>query len=222
MGSGSNQSAAYTHKDNLFYTRFLNNTTNQSINVTGKIDVRTGPTTNLTIGGSLMRESGHYANGRGNYFFNTAKNYLSKEGTYRGYIRFTQRFPSDPESTSLISNVYYSIQADISRYTSETGDPNLWNNVFAYGYLGKFNTTREPNFRFEEGTIDSVLVNGQYKSLSNVWVLDNYYDTKVDFEAADFNPELAIYAENYFDYIGSHSSAAVNVTKENITFGTAN
>ncbi len=199
LGSGSNQSAAYTHKDNLFYTRFLNNTTNQSINVTGKIDVRTGPTTNLTIGGSLMRESGHYANGRGNYFFNTAKNYLSKEGTYRGYIRFTQRFPSDPESTSLISNVYYSIQADISRYTSETGDPDLWNNVFAYGYLGKFNTTREPNFRFEEGTIDSVLVNGQYKSLSNVWVLDNYYDTKVDFEAADFNPDLAIYAENYFD-----------------------
>jgi len=33
---------------------------------------------------------------------------------------------------------------------------------------------------------------------------------------------VGVNAENYFDYIGSHSSAAVNVTKENITFGTAN
>ena len=199
--TGTNQSAAYTHKDNLFHTRFLNNTTNQNINVTGKIDVRTGSTTNLTIGGSFYRSGGHYAYNRRQYYFNTDKNYLAKSGTYRGYIRFTQRFPSDAESTSLISNVYYSIQADISRYTSETGDPDLWNNVFAYGYLGKFKTTRQPDFRFEQGAIDSVMVNGQYKTLSNVYVLQNYYDTNVEFEEinANFNPQLAIYAKNYFD-----------------------
>ena len=200
LGTSTNQTAAYTHKENLFDTRFLNNTTNHDISVTGKIDVRTGPTTNLTIGGSLYRLSGHYANGRRQYYFNTDKNYLAKEGTYRGYIRFTQRFPSDPESTSLISNVYYSIQADISRSTSETGDPDLWNNVFAYGYLGKFKTTREPNYYFLEGTIDSVYMgNGIYKNLSNVWVLNNYYDTEVQFEAADYNPQLAIYANEYFE-----------------------
>ena len=200
LGSGTYQTAAFTRpEENMFHTRFLNNSTNQSINVTAKFDVKTGSNTNLTIGGSLYRANGHYANGRSQYYFNTDKNYLAKSGTYRGYVRFTQRFPAQVESTSLISNVYYSIQADYSRYTSESGDPDLWNNIFAYGYLGKFKTTREPNYYFLEGTMDSVLVDGQYRSVSNAWVLNNYYDTEVSFTPADYNPNLAIYASNYFD-----------------------
>ena len=190
--------ACFTHKDNLFQTRFLNNTTNQSISVTGKIDVRTGPTTNLTFGGSLYRNSGHYDGGSGQHYFNTDKNYLSKSGTYRGYVRFSQRFPTDPESNSLVSNVYYSIQADYSHYKGESGDPDLWDNIFAYGNLGKFTTTREPNFSFLQGSIDSVLVDGQYKTVSNAWVLNNYYDTKVEYEASDFNPLLVNYVNNFY------------------------
>ncbi len=199
IGIGTNPTAAYTKKDDLFQTRYLNNTTNYSINVTGKVDVRTGKTTNLTIGGSMVRNGGHYPSGRGQYYFNTDKNYLSKSGTYRGYIRFTQRFQSDPNSTSLISNVYYSLQADFSRYTGEEGDPNLWNNIFAYGNLGKFTTYRAPNYGYTSSTIDSVLVNGEYKNLSNVFVLDNYYDTLVTFKPSNFNPDLSTYAENYFE-----------------------
>ena len=122
-----------------------------SINLTGKIDVRTGKTTNLTIGGSMVMSGGHYPSGRSQYYFNTDKNYLSKSGTYRGYVRFTQRFQSDPNSTSLVSNVYYSIQADYSRYKGESGDPELWNNIFAYGNLGKFTTYRAPNYQLPIG-----------------------------------------------------------------------
>lgn len=200
LGSGSYQTAAFTRKDNLFQTRFLNNSANQSINVTGKIDVRTGKTTNLTIGGSAVLSGGHYANDRGQYYFNTDKNFLSKSSTYRGYVRFTQRFPSDPEGTSLVSNVYYSIQADYSRYSSESGDPDLWNNIFAYGNIGKFTTLRAPHYSFMSGTVDSVLVDGQYKSFNNVWVLDNMYDTLVQFvrPSYDYNPLLAQYVDNYF------------------------
>ena len=199
LGIGTNATAAYTQRDDLYHTRFLNNSANQSINLSGKIDVRTGKTTNLTIGGSLVRSGGHYAGGRSQYYFNTDKNYLGKSGTYRGYVRFTQRFQSDPNSTSLISNVYYSIQADYSRFTSESGDADLWNNIFAYGNLGKFTTYRAPNYHFQSTAVDSVLVNGQYKSLSNVFVLDNYYDTLVTFKPSSFNPDLATYASNYFD-----------------------
>lgn len=199
MGTSTYQTAAFTHKDNLFETRFLNNTTNQNISVTGKIDVRTGPTTNLTFGGSLYRSGGHYDGGSGQHFFNTDKNYLSKSGTYRGYVRFSQRFPSDPQSTSLVSNVYYSIQADYSHYKGESGDPDLWDNIFAYGNLGRFTTKRDPNFYFLSGSIDSVLVDGQYKTVSNAWVLNNYYDTEVTFEESEFNPLLAQYVKNYYD-----------------------
>ena len=199
ISNGTNATASYTQRDDLFHTRFLNNTTNQSANLSGKIDVRTGKTTNLTIGGSLMMTGGHYASGRNQYFFNTDKNYLSKQGTYRGYVRFTQRFQSDPNSTSLISNVYYSIQADYSRFNGESGDPDLWNNIFAYGNLGKFTTYRAPNVHFQSTAVDSVLVNGEYKNLSNVFVLDNYYDTLVTFKPSNFNPDLSTYANNYFE-----------------------
>ena len=199
IGNGTNATASYTQRDDLFHSRFLNNTTNQSVNLSGKIDVRTGKTTNLTIGGSLMMTGGHYAGGRSQYYFNTDKNYLSKQGTYRGYVRFTQRFQSDPNSTSLISNVYYSIQADYSRFNGESGDPDLWNNIFAYGNLGKFTTYRAPNVHFQSAAVDSVLVNGEYKNLSNVFVLDNYYDTLVTFKPSNFNPDLSTYANNYFE-----------------------
>jgi len=199
IGIGTNATASYAKRDDLFHTRFLNNSANQSINLTGKIDVRTGKTTNLTLGGSMVMSGGHYPSSRSQYYFNTDKNYLAKSGTYRGYIRFTQRFQSDPNSTSLVSNVYYSIQADYSRYTSESGDPDLWNNIFAYGNLGKFTTYRAPNYHFQSSAVDSVLVNGEYRNLSNVFVLDNYYDTLVTFRPSGFNPDLATYANNYFE-----------------------
>ena len=216
IGNGTNATASYTHKDDLYHTRFLNNSTNQSINLTGKIDVRTGKTTNLTVGGSMVMSGGHYPSGRSQYYFNTDKNYLSKSGTYRGYVRFTQRFQSDPNSTSLVSNVYYSIQADYSRYKGESGDPDLWNNIFAYGNLGKFTTYRAPNYHFQSEAVDSVLVNGEYRSLNNVFVLDNYYDTLVTFKPSNFNPDLATYASNYFELYKDYGSVGYYNNLSNI------
>ena len=222
LGTGTYQTAAFTRKeDNLFHTRLLNNSTNQSLSLTGKIDVRTGPTTNLTIGGSLVQSDGHSPAGRSQYYFNTEKNEYYKQGTYRGYVRFTQRFPSDPESTSLVSNVYYSIQADYSRFVSESGDPDLWNNIFAYGNLGKFTTYKAPNYYFAQGLVDNVIVNGDTtnrQSFSNVWVMNNYYDTLVEFERqiADFNPLLSKYVENYYDLYSPFGAAGYYDNMTNI------
>ena len=206
LGNSTYQTASFTRKDdNLYHTRFLNNTANQNINITGKIDVSTGKNSNLTFGGSMYRGGGHYDGGSTTHFFNTEKNALSKSGTYRGYVRFSQRFPADPNSTSLISNVYYSIQADYTHTHSESGDPDLWDNIFGYGHIGKFTTTREPNFRFSTDAIEKVNLGVDaygdtiFKNISNVWVLDNYYDTYVDFEEGKFNPLLATYVNNYYE-----------------------
>ena len=198
-GTGANAMASYTQRDDLYHTRFLANTSNWSVNLNGKFDVRTGSNSNLTIGGTFYRGQSH-GSGRSHHFFNTDKNYLYKNGTYRGYIRFFQRFPSDSE-TSLISNVYYSIQADYTHTFAEQGDPDLWDNYFAYGNIGKFTTHRAPNYAFTTTAIDSVLVNGEYHSFDNVWVLNNFYDTLVSFERMDydFNPLLANYVENYYE-----------------------
>ena len=195
------QTAAYTHGDDLVHTRFLNNTANQNINVTGNFNIRTSKNTNLTVGGSMYYRTGHYANGRGQYYFNTDKNYKSKSGTYRGYVRFTHRFPVDPESTSLISNFYYSLQLDYTHVTSESGDPDLWDNIFAYSNLGKFLTRKEATYGF--GSVNGVAVDGDTTNLQNfknVYVLNTWdHDTLIEFTPSEFNPLLARYVENYYD-----------------------
>ena len=231
LGTGTYQTAAFTRpEDNLFHTRLLNNSTNQNLSLTGKIDVRTGPTTNLTIGGSLVQADGHSPAGRSQYYFNTDKNEYYKQGTYRGYIRFTQRFPSDPESTSLVSNVYYSIQADYSHFVSESGDPDLWNNIFAYGNLGKFITHKTPTYQFSEGLINGVAVDGDttnLQNLSNVWVLNTWdYDTLIEFQrqAGDFNPLLSRYVQNYYDLYSPFGAAGYfdNMTNIRLNNGLIN
>ena len=198
VGSGTYQTANYTKKADLVYSRFSTNTSNYSINLSGNINVRTTETINLTIGGSFYRYQGHGFSSNYSYF-NTAKNSIEKSGTTRGYVRFTQRFPTAPESNSLIRNFYYSIQADYTRSTGEEGDPDLWDNIFAYGNLGRYTTYKTPTFQI--GSVDSVLVDGtHYQTLSNVNVLNTWdFDTLVDFHASRFNPLLARYTDYYLD-----------------------
>ncbi|MCR5013886.1 MAG: TonB-dependent receptor, partial [Bacteroidales bacterium] len=145
LGSGTYQMASFTKKDDLQYSKISTNTSNYSINLSGNINVRTTETINLTFGGSLYRYRGHGFSSNYSYF-NTDKNSISQSGTTRGYVKFTQRFPTAPESTSWVRNFYYSIQADYTRSTSEYGDPDLWDNIFAYGNLGRYITHKTPTF----------------------------------------------------------------------------
>ena len=200
IGAGTYQQASFTRRDNLEYSRFSANSSNYSINLSGNINVRTTETINLTIGGSFYRFKGHdFATSYS--FFNTQKNSISKSGTTRGYVRFTQRFPTAPESNSLIRNFYYSIQADYTRSAGEDGDADLWDNIFAYGNLGRFITHKTPTF--EQGSVSGVAVDGDttnLQTLNNVWVLNTWdYDTLVDFIPSEFNPLLARYTTNYMD-----------------------
>ena len=197
-GNGTYQKACFTKKDDLVYSRFSTNTSNYSINLSGNINVRTTETINLTIGGAYYRSMYHNF-ARSFSFFNTAKNSIEKDNTIRGYVRFTQRFPTAPESTSLIRNFYYSIQADYTRYHNEEGDPDLWDNVFAYGNLGRYTTHKMATYQL--GDVDSVrMADGTYQNFTNVMVLNSWdYDTLVDFEASEFNPLLARYTESVYD-----------------------
>ena len=206
IGSGTYQQASFTKKDDLVYSKNSTNTSSYSINLSGNINVRTTETINLTLGGSYVRNGGHdFA--RSYSYFNTAKNGIYQNQTMRGYVRFTQRFPTDAQSTSLIRNFYYQIQADYTRYSSEEGDPDLWDNIFAYGNLGKFTTYKTPTYQL--GSVDSVLMeDGTYRNFNNVWVLNSWdYDTLVDFQASQFNPLLAKYTESVYDLYGVYGAS---------------
>ena len=220
IGSGTYQKASFTKLDDLVYSKYSTNTSNYSVNLSGNINVRTTETINLTVGGSFYRYSGH-GFARSYSYFNTDKNYIGKSGTTRGYVRFTQRFPTDAQSTSLIRNFYYQIQADYTRSTSESGDPDLWDNLFAYGNLGKFLTYKTPTYQL--GNVDSVLMaDGSYKNFTNVMVLNSWdYDTLVEFTASEFNPLLAHYTQNYMDLYRDYGSSGFYDNFTNLQLGGA-
>jgi len=190
-GLGTYPNAFYTRMENLEQIKTTQNTSNYTINLTGKIDIRTTETINLSVGGSYF-----YVNSNNwNYFhslFNYNKNAHTVANTWRVFGRFTQRFPSDPQSKSLVKNVYYSIQADYTKNTGYTEDPDHRGDLFRYGYLGKYTTYKMPTYELGSDT-----VNGSYYPLA--WVLNSWdFDTLVTFEPFDFNPLTANYTSTYY------------------------
>ncbi len=191
-GSGTFINGAFIRNSDLKHVDASPNSARKSYNFIGNINVRTTETINLTIGGSY-----YYYNGRDFSYratmANWDKNTLRNNTNYRGYIRFTQRFPSDPESTSSIKNFYYSLQFDYTKDRGEYGDANHWDNLFKYGYIGKFSTYKTPTFELGSDT-----VNGQY--YNNVWLLNSWdFDTLVEWTPKDINPLVARYTTEYFN-----------------------
>lgn len=166
------------------------NSSNYQINVSGKIDVRTSPTIDLSFGGNYsMYDSQNY-----NYFHsltNYDNNSHSYGNTWRVFGKFTQRFPTDKESTSAIKNVFYTVQADYTKNYAVTEDANHRDDLFSYGYIGKFTTFKTRNYT---PTLE-------YDSIAGLWgyLMDNWQDTLYTYEPGTANPILANYTSQYYD-----------------------
>ena len=82
------------------------------------------------------------------------------------------------------------MQADYSKINQVIQDPDFKDDLFKYGYVGKFTTTKARSYAFM----------GYYPllDLNNVWVQDNFYDTHVDFEPGKLIP-LAAYTSRFYE-----------------------
>ncbi len=189
--SGTYINGEFLRADDMENINTSMNTSNYSVNILGNINVRTTETINLTLGGSYFTQHLNDFSYRGS-LVNYDKNRVRNMTTYRGYIRFTQRFVTDPESTSLLKNVYYSIQADYTKDKGEYGDPNHWDDLFKYGYLGKFSTYKTPTFARGNETVDGHLY-------EDVLLLDSWdFDTLVTWDARNINPLVAEITNSYY------------------------
>lgn len=151
----------------------------------GKIDIATTPTINLSVGGSLDFSNRQQFNRR-NSLLNAENNIRIKESTWRGFVKFTQRFTNrteEEERRSTIRNAYYSLQFDYSRYTNNVSDFDHGDRFFDYGYVGRFTTYSAPQFEFR----------------GNRFVQIGQRDTLVTFEAGAQNPDLAAVNNFYFN-----------------------
>jgi hypothetical protein len=123
--------------------------------------------------------------------------------TGSGFIRFTQRFGKAGENNdkSIISNAYYTVQADYQLSIQNQEDSRFGKNIFDYAYIGSF-TQNYKKYYFRN--FDSV-------SGKQGMVLNGYFtpDTVI-FKRSELNPDLANYTSQYYSILGEgHKPLAI-------------
>lgn len=185
----------YYRLDAFERVRVRPNVNNQGANLAGKITVATTDNTDLTFGGSL-----NYSKGQRYDYDHSLFDYESyPEQTsldWRVYGRFTQRFNNasneDEGSSSLIKNAFYSIQFDYSQEYFKRQSADLKDDIFKYGYIGKFETFQTQDFAPGQDSITGLFG----------LIQQTYRDTLITFEPGTANPELATFTQRYYELNG--------------------
>ncbi len=170
------------------------NTNQSGVRLSGKLDFKPTLKTNLTIGGAVDHSVNHpfvytYS------LFNWDNNSEEESNTWRAYARFTQRFGSqegdDEESASTIKNAFYTIQADYTKNDWERRNPNHGSDLFRYGHVGSFTSSKDKFFYFGDDTLTG---------RKDAWIHGGYMDTLYAFNAENTsNQMLADYTQQYYD-----------------------
>lgn len=160
----------------------------------GKLDFQVAENVNLTLGGQFtMNDGSNYS--RTSTIFAPEGIGNTASSTIRGYARFTQRFADKSSSSdNLISNAFYTVQADYQKEFTDAKDPKFKEDIFKYGYLGKFYQTNEKVY-----TIDVDTATGKTGIFATPGI---GRPTGVRFERSDLNPILANYNSQLFGEYG--------------------
>lgn len=195
-------------QSDLEWTGQRKNTRRRGVVASGNLDFYLTPTISLKVGGSVDINENKIYNYNGS-MFNFVNNGLQQQQTWRVFGRFTQRFNNaEPEEgekrkKSAISNAFYSIQADYESYTAKTMNEKHQDDLFKYGYVGRFTTYREPTYAL--GIDDSTGLFG--------FLQGPYNDTLVAFEASDINPNLSAYTAQYYNQNPDPTGKYENLTQ---------
>ena len=188
-GFGSYTNSSFVTADDIQKMKAKQNALSQGIDLSGKFDVRTTPTINLTFGGSIdYTKSNAWLYSYS--LFDNDHNPVVTDNSWRAWGRFTQRFPTDKDSKSAVKNVYYSIEVSYSKDYSVTEDAQHMDNLFDYGYVGKFKTYKIRSYQ---------LGNDTALGYNNVMVQNGFKDTLVTFQRSEVNSGLANYTSQYYN-----------------------
>ena len=163
----------------------------ESYRASGKIDITTTPTINLTVGGSMDFGNRQQYNRR-NALLNADNNIRVKDDSWRSFVKFTQRFTNrtdEQERRATIKNAFYFLQLDYSRRNTSVSDFTHGENLFDYGYVGRFKTYRAPQFELRGARFVQI----------------GERDTLVTFTPGEQNPDLASVNEFYFNALPNES-----------------
>lgn len=192
--------------DDLEKVKAKPNALSQNFRLQGKFDVKPTDNINITMGGGVIYNQFNQWVERYT-LFNPDNNPLYNDYTYRGFVRFTQnigqRMSADnaEASNSIFQNVYYSIQFDYEKIYTTYEDQDHGRDIFDYGYIGEFNTQRQPIYSFGDHEITDA--QGNVIQTLQGQRLIGYADTLVTFNAGTQNALASRYTEHYLELIGT-------------------
>ena len=187
-GNGTYNNANFLRASDFESTPWRMNARSTNVSGQAKIDVKTGPSVNLTFGGSMNYTSGNNYS-RASSLLNFTNFGMSTSFDWRVFGRLTQRFNNDKEgSSSKIKSAFYTLMVDYSQTNYNSYDPNHKFSIFDYGHVGNFTTTRgltQNSFKLEN---DNTYVQTAVPN-----------PLKVDFVPSQTNSTLAAITTQYYN-----------------------
>lgn len=187
--------AEYIRMSDLEASKVRVNADAKSGRLVGKLDYQVSDNMNIVVGGNFSYTSTRLYDRRYSLF---APDAIPKDIQYNGlgYIRFTQRFgkskldqSGEDKKTPLISNAFYTLQADYSMNHRNLEDPTFKHNPFYYNYIGKFDIVYDTTYVLQEDP----------KTGRTAVLLRSYNSpVAVNFTASDKNPLLANYTKQFY------------------------
>jgi Carboxypeptidase regulatory-like domain/TonB-dependent Receptor Plug Domain len=190
----------YVTPDQITYQQVAPNNTLKEFRANGKIDFQPTDLMHVVVGGRMDYVSMDLYNVADALFAPTA---IPKQNNFNGsgYIRFTQKFGKANDTVkSIISNAYYTLQADFQQESSETQNNTWKKDYFSIGYNGKFTVKQQPIY---SNTSDSLL-NSWGKTNPVGTVVAGTEVTGISYTPSDMNPTLANYNKQLFSLLNGN------------------
>lgn len=193
IGEGFDKNSEFIQYSDLKKSKYKLNNNNSHAGFFGKLDYKPSLTVNMVFGGEYYASSANVYR-RDFALFNSENNPKLYNESIMGYFKFHQRFISKTKTKGYkgyaLGNAYYTILLDYQKRKQRLHDRNHKENTFDYGYIGSFETLREPVYTYG---LDSV-------TGANAYLLERYRDTVVIFSPGNMNPVLSRYTDQYYQY----------------------
>jgi outer membrane receptor protein involved in Fe transport len=232
------RAAEFVTMDDLEQISARQNVARTNASMSGKIDFKPSLNTNMTVGGNFSNSK--YNESIYTYsMFNPSNNPQYIDQSWRVYGRFQQSFGAtdQEQSASTLKNAFFTLQADYSKDTKIRQDEDHKDNLFNYGYIGKFTPVRDTVFSTpvewfdtdEDGvpnyTIDILGLdqNGSPSlgdtmfdvptssdGASSNFLLAQDPISYYNFQAGGLNPNVESYTQAYYDFVGAQSVSTID------------
>ncbi|MEZ4961600.1 MAG: carboxypeptidase regulatory-like domain-containing protein [Saprospiraceae bacterium] len=196
VGETAFPEAEYVTNEGVNKMDYKPNEERNTYDLNAKIDANIGKNVDVTFSGTYYRIADKFTptsnpvtsfSSTTNYWqvFNSQNNPTDYDNRYRGNVRLRHRLggnsntgSSDDDKSgkgSLIQNAVYILQFGYEKEQTDRADKNHGDNLFDYGYIGKFDIGYEPSFTFDQkpgisvvgtDTFPILIISGQHTDYS--------------------------------------------------------